>query len=99
VQFLARQPNPCLLILQQFEIFGDELARMDFGGHETLGIQPILQFQAAATMVAKLGDDGFFDFEIAGISPSARLGILAGNQLRLSGNLPVTRLIQVVFHH
>lgn len=34
-------------------------------------------------MVAKLGDDSFFDFEIAGISLSARLGIRGGKSVKI----------------
>lgn len=53
----------------------DDSVTIKFGGHETIGIYQAEHDQPAATMVACLGNSGFLEIEIVGISLSEMLGI------------------------
>ena len=55
----------------------DDSVRIQFGGHETLGIFQSDHDQPAATMVASLGKSGCLEIEIVGVSLSDMLGIKA----------------------
>lgn len=62
---------------QLAEVPRDDSVRIQFGGHETLGIFPSDHDQPAATLVASLGQGGFLEIEIVGVSLSGMLGIKA----------------------
>lgn len=59
-------------------LVGDESISIKFGGHETFGIFPGDHSEPDATLVASLGDSGFVQIGIVGISISDMLGIKAG---------------------
>ena len=61
----------------------DESVRINFGGHETVGLYPDPHDQPAATMVAKLSDSGFLEVGIVGISLSEMLGINVGEPVKI----------------
>ncbi len=60
---------------QVADIPHDDTVTIKFGGHETIGLFPAKHDQPAATMVASLGESGFVEIEIVGISLSEMLGI------------------------
>ena len=55
-----------------------------FGEHETLGIFPVEHGQPDATLVASLGQSGFLEIEIVGISLSEMLNIKSGEKISVS---------------
>lgn len=59
-------------------LVGDENVSVKFGDHETFGIFPTDHGEPDATLVASLGESGFVQIEIVGISLSDMLGIKAG---------------------
>lgn len=59
-------------------IVGDENVSVKFGDHETFGIFPADHSEPDATLVASLGESGFVQIEIVGISLSDMLGVKAG---------------------
>ena len=61
----------------------DESVRINFGGHETIGLYPDPHDQPIATMVAKLSDSGFLEIGIVGISLSEMLGINVGEPVKI----------------
>lgn len=66
---------------QLAEVPTDENTVVKFGDHETLGIFPAEHGQPDATMVASMGQSGFLEIEIVGISLSEMLGIKAGEKI------------------
>jgi len=65
--------NECLA-----DIPHDESVTVKFGPHETICILPSDHGEPDATMVASLGETGFLQIEIVGISLSDMLGIQPG---------------------
>lgn len=62
----------------------DESLTIKFGDHETVGLFPADHDQPPATMVASLGNSGFLEIEIVGISLSEMLGIKEGEDVVVS---------------
>lgn len=56
----------------------DESVTVKFGDHTTIGVYPENHGQPDATLVASLGQSGFLEIEIVGISISEMLGIKTG---------------------
>ncbi len=56
----------------------DESVSVKFADHLTVGVYPEDHGQPDATLVASLGQSGFLEIEIVGISISEMLGIKAG---------------------
>ena len=65
--------NECLA-----DVPRDESVAVKFGPHETMCILPSDHSEPDATMVASLGETGFLQIEIVGVSLSDMLGIGAG---------------------
>jgi S-adenosylmethionine hydrolase len=65
-------------------LVGDEGVSVKFDAHETFGIFPAAHGEPDATMVASLGDSGFVQIEIVGISLSEMLGIREGAKVRVA---------------
>ena len=59
-------------------LVGDETVSVKFGDHETFGIFPTDHGEPDATLVASLGQSGFVQIEIVGISLRDMLGIKEG---------------------
>ena len=59
-------------------LVGDENISIKFGDHETFGVFPTEHGEPDATLVASLGESGFVQIEIVGISLSDMLGIKQG---------------------
>lgn len=64
-----------IAIDQVSEIVGHDTVVIKFGGHETIGLFPTDHGQPNATMVASVGQSGFVEIEIVGISLAEMLGI------------------------
>ena len=62
----------------------DDSVTIRFGGHETVGIFPANHGQPDATMVASMGQTGYLEIEIVGISLSEMLGIKTGVPVEVS---------------
>ena len=62
----------------------DDSLSVKFGDHETVGLYPADHDQPAATMVASLGNSGFVEIEIVGISLSEMLGIKKGETVTIN---------------
>ena len=62
----------------------DENVKIVFGGHETFGLYPSDHDLPDANMVAMIGDSGFVEIEIVGVSLSAMLGIRAGESVSVT---------------
>jgi len=56
----------------------DESVSVKFADHTTVGVYPEDHGQPAATLVASMGQSGFLEIEIVGISISEMLGIKTG---------------------
>ncbi len=65
-------------------IVGDENVSVKFGDHETFGIFATDHGEPDATLVASLGNSGFVQIEIVGISLSDMLGIKPGVQVNIA---------------
>ncbi len=62
----------------------DESVTIKFGDHETIGLFPSDHDQPAATMVAVLGESGFLEIQIVGISLAEMLGIKVAESVSVS---------------
>ncbi len=62
----------------------DENTVVKFSEHATVGIFSADHGQPDATMVAYIGESGFLEVEIVGISLSDMLGIKAGEKISVS---------------
>lgn len=65
-------------------LVGDENVSVKFGDHETFGIFATAHGEPDATLVASLGEPGFVQIEIVGISLSDMLGIKAGVKVAIA---------------
>lgn len=65
-------------------LVGDENVSVKFGDHETFGIFPTEHGEPDATLVASLGESGFVQIEIVGISLCDMLGIKPGVQIAIA---------------
>lgn len=65
------------------EIPHDETLTVKFGDHATIGLFPPDHEHPVGTMVATLGQSGFVEIEIVGISLSEMLGIKEGESVSL----------------
>lgn len=63
---------------------GDENVSVKFDAHETFGIFPTKHGEPDATLVASLGESGFLQIEIVGISLSDMLGIKKGAEVNVA---------------
>lgn len=68
---------------QVSEAPNNDSVQIKFDGHETLGLFPPNHDQPPATMVASLGESGFVEIEIVGISISEMLGIKVDSKVEI----------------
>lgn len=66
------------------EVPRDESVNVVFGDHQTIGLFETGHEQPDATMVASLGESGFVEIEIVGISLSDMLGIKPGEEVQIT---------------
>ena len=62
----------------------DESVTIKFGDHATVGLFPASHDQPDATMVAVLGNSGFLEIQIVGISLAEMLGIKVAESVAVS---------------
>lgn len=62
---------------------GNEETRVEFGGHETVGLFDEPHDQPEATMVASVGVSGRVEIEIVGMDLAGMLGIAVGTQVKV----------------
>ena len=62
---------------------GNEETRVEFGGHETVGLFEKDHGQPEATMVASVGASGCVEIEIVGMDLAGMLGIAVGTQVKV----------------
>ena len=62
---------------------GDQEVKVQFGGHETVGLYEQNHEQPEATLVASVGASGCVEIEIVGMSLAVMLGISVGTQVKV----------------
>lgn len=62
---------------------GNEETRVEFGGHETVGLFEESHGQPEATLVASVGASGCIEIEIVGMDLAGMLGIPVGTQVKV----------------
>ena len=62
---------------------GNEEARVEFGGHETIGLFDEEHGQPETTMVASVGASGRVEIEIVGADLAGMLGIGVGTEVKV----------------
>jgi len=62
---------------------GDQEVKVQFGGHETVGLYEQNHEQPEATLVASVGASGCVEIEIVGMSLAVMLGIGVDTQVKV----------------
>ena len=62
---------------------GDQEVKVQFGGHETVGLYEQNHEQPEATLVASVGASGCVEIEIVGMSLAVMLSISVGTQVKV----------------
>ena len=62
---------------------GNDETRVEFGGHETVGLFEEAHGQPETTMVASVGASGHVEIEIVGMDLAGMLGIPVGTQVKV----------------